>query len=193
MITIFINDSPIYLTNSLEYKSKKYFYEYKGVDIHLLVENLEQEKIKKAYLYHNNLDELISFFMNQFKVVKAAGGKVYNINNEILFIYRENKWDLPKGKIERKEAIEQAALREVEEETGVKNLTIGKPLETTYHIFKRKNKYQIKLTYWFEMRTDFLGELHPQLEEGITQVKWLNQKQIDMVMKNTYANIKLLL
>lgn len=193
MITIFINDYPIYLTNSLAYKSKKHFYGYKDIDTHLLVKKLEQEKIKKVYLYHNNLDELMSFFMNQFKVVKAAGGKVLNAKSEILFIYRENKWDLPKGKIEKNETIEQAALREVEEETGVKNLTISNPIETTYHIFKRKNKHQIKLTYWFEMKTDFIGELHPQIEEGITRVEWLNKKQIDKAMKNTYANIKLIL
>ncbi len=192
MITIFINDHPIYLTSSLESQSEKYFYPYKDVDLHLLVKKLESGKIIKVYLYHNDIEELKKYFMNQFKVIEAAGGKVVNTKNEILFIYREHKWDLPKGKIEKNETIEQAALREVEEETGVKNLTIGKSIETTYHIFKRKNKYQIKLTYWFEMKTGFMGELQPQLEEGITKVEWLNQKQVNEAMKNTYANIELL-
>jgi len=190
MITIFINDQPIYLTSSLDNKYEKHFYNYKDVDIQLLVEKFSLGKMDKVYLFDNDLDELKQFFMNQFNVVKAAGGKVFNAKNEILFIYRDCKWDLPKGKIERNETIEQAALREVEEETGVKNLTIGKQIQTTYHIFKRKNKCQIKLTYWFEMKTDFTGELHPQLEEGITKVEWLNQEKMAMALENTYANIK---
>ncbi len=193
MISIFINDHPIYLTSSLEHQSEKYFYRYKDVDIYSLVEKLELGNLEWVYLFHNDLNELKQYFMDQFQVVKAAGGKVFNVKNEVLFIYRENKWDLPKGKIEKNETVEQAALREVEEETGVKNLIIKKPIETTYHIFKRKNKYQIKLTYWFEMETDFADELHPQLEEGITRVEWLNHKQTSEAMKNTYANIKLLL
>ncbi|MBN4047336.1 NUDIX domain-containing protein, partial [bacterium AH-315-P13] len=103
-----------------------------------------------------------------------------------------NKWDLPKGKAESKETIDKTAIREVEEETGVKGLNITKPLEMTYHIFKRNGKYRIKITYWFEMKTNYDGLLSPQENEGITKVEWLNPKQITKAMKNSYANIKLL-
>ncbi|MBN4084912.1 NUDIX domain-containing protein, partial [Flavobacteriaceae bacterium AH-315-B10] len=124
--------------------------------------------------------------------VIAGGGKVYNNKGEVLFIYRNNKWDLPKGKAESKEAIDKTAIREVEEETGVKGLKITKPLEMTYHIFKRNGKYRIKITYWFEMKTNYDGLLSPQENEGITKAEWLNPKQITKAMENSYANIKLL-
>ena len=110
-----------------------------------------------------------------------------------MFIYRNNKWDLPKGKTEKKESIEQTALREVEEETGVTGLKIVKPLDTTYHIFKRNDKLKIKVTYWFEMTTDFDGELFPQENEGITKVAWLNEAETENALTNSYANIKRLL
>ena len=110
----------------------------------------------------------------------------------MLFIYRNDKWDLPKGKAEAKESIEETAIREVEEETGVEGFKITKPLPTTYHIFKRNGKHKIKITYWFEMTTDFKGELLPEENEGITRVKWLNEKASQEALDNSYANIRIL-
>ena len=122
----------------------------------------------------------------------AGGGKVFNEKGEILFIYRNDKWDLPKGKTEKKETIEETSIREVEEETGVKGLKIIKPLDTTYHIFKRNGRYKIKITYWFEMNTSYDGKLCAQENEGITKVAWLNNKESQEALGNSYANIKLL-
>ena len=99
---------------------------------------------------------------------------------------------MPKGKTEKKETIEQTAIREVEEETGVKGLEIVKPLQITYHIFKRNGKYRIKVTYWFEMKTAYEGILEPQENEGITKVEWLSPKQVQQALENSYANIKIL-
>jgi len=118
---------------------------------------------------------------------------VINEKGKILFIYRNDKWDLPKGRIENNESIEEGAIREVEEETGVKDLTITKPLATTYHIFKRNYRYKIKITYWFEMVTSYDGELKPEASEGITKVKWLGKKKQAKALKNSYANIRELL
>ena len=115
---------------------------------------------------------------------------MYNDKGDILFIFRNGKWDLPKGKIEGKETIEAAALREVEEETGVKDLKIVKPLETTYHIFKRNGRHRIKITNWFEMHSSYSGELVPEEIEGITKVEWLNTEQTQKALENSYANIK---
>ena len=120
----------------------------------------------------------------------AGGGKAYNDEGNILFIYRNDKWDLPKGKVEGNEPIEKTAIREVTEETGVGGLEITKPLETTYHIFKRNGRHKIKVTYWFEMKTAFKGDLFAQEEEGITKVEWLNKAQIKEALKNSYANIR---
>ena len=123
----------------------------------------------------------------------AGGGKVYNQKNEILFIFRNGKWDLPKGKAEAKETINQTALREVEEETGISGLSIIKPLDITYHVFKRMDQFYIKITYWFKMNSDYEGVLIPQEKEGITKVKWISESKLTKVLNNSYANIKLLI
>ena len=118
---------------------------------------------------------------------------VTNKEGKVLFIYRNDKWDLPKGKLDKGETIEECALREVEEETGVTGLEITKPLKITYHIFKRNGKHKIKVTYWFEMKTNFNGKLYPQEKEGITDVAWLNKDESIKALKNSYANIRTLI
>jgi 8-oxo-dGTP pyrophosphatase MutT (NUDIX family) len=125
-------------------------------------------------------------------VNKAGGGFVYNKKGEVLFIFRNGKWDLPKGGIEKGEDIEATAMREVEEETGVNKLRITSKLQKTYHIFKRNGKYKLKITHWFEMFSDFEGTPHGQIEEGIEKVAWLNPEQIKEALTNSYENIKLL-
>ena len=109
-----------------------------------------------------------------------------------LKLLKNDKWDLPKGKAEKKESIEDTAIREVEEETGIKNLEIIDKLPTTYHIYKRNGKHKLKITHWYKMKSDFNGILYPQLNEGITRVEWLNEKQAKEALENSYANIKLL-
>ena len=143
-------------------------------------------------LIHKNPNKLLKKFLKKLPNVIAGGGKVYNSNGDVLFIFRNDKWDLPKGKAEKNESIEDTSIREVEEETGVKDLEIIKPLETTYHIFKRNGEYKIKVTYWFEMQTNYGGELLAQENEGITKVAWLNKIETNKAIKNAYANIKLL-
>ena len=135
---------------------------------------------------------LISHFKKKLKVIRAGGGIVKNYKDETLFIYRRDKWDLPKGKMDKGESIEETALREVEEETGVKNLSIIDLFKQTYHIFKKNNKYYLKETTWFNMKTDYAETLKPEIKEEITRVVWKSKTQIKNI-KNTYSNIKLLL
>ena len=92
-----------------------------------------------------------------------------------------------------KETINQTALREVEEETGISGLSIIKPLDITYHVFKRMDQFYIKITYWFKMHSDYEGVLIPQEKEGITDVKWISESKLTKVLNNSYANIKLLI
>lgn len=193
MYKVFVGNKPIILTTVVE--KETYFKNYllATVNIKKVIRKLNTTNLEEVRLIHKNKDKLLKKFLNKLPNVIAGGGKVYNDKGAVLFIYRNNKWDLPKGKVERKEAVEKAAIREVTEETGVSGLEITKPLDTTYHIFKRNGRYKIKITHWFEMKTQYTGKLQPQESEGISKVTWLNNKEIKEALTNSYANIKSLI
>lgn len=193
MYKIFVDDNPMVLTTKVEEENGFKNYILNKKNIKKAIKKLTTTSLKEVRLIHLKKGKLLKRFLKKMPNVIAGGGKVYNEKGEILFIYRNNKWDLPKGKTEGNESIEKTAVREVAEETGVAGLEITKPLETTYHIFKRNKKYKVKITYWFEMKTTFSGDLHPQEEEGITKVAWLNKEQAVKALENSYANIKLLM
>jgi 8-oxo-dGTP pyrophosphatase MutT (NUDIX family) len=193
MQKIFVGNKPIVLTTKVEPESDFKNYLIDTVDINKVLHNLKKEKYKSIRLIDDNEEVLLKKFLRLLPNIVAGGGKVINSDGKILFIFRKGKWDLPKGKAEQKETIDQTALREVEEETGVKGLSITKPLEITYHIFKRNDQYFIKKTYWFEMFSDYIGDLKPQIKEGITKVKWVGPKKLKKVKKNIYANIEALI
>ena len=142
-------------------------------------------------LIANDKKKALKKFLKLLPNIKAGGGKVINSKGEILFIFRNNKWDLPKGKAENNENIADTAIREVKEETGIKDLTITKPLQITYHIFKKNDSYKLKITYWFEMKSLLENKLVPQLEEGITRAEWINPSEIEKIKKKCYANISI--
>ncbi|TYA59684.1 NUDIX hydrolase [Formosa maritima] len=192
MHKVFVNDKPIILTTKVEKEKgfKNYF--LSSVNLNKVIRELNSTSLKEVRLIHKNENKLLKKFLKKLPNVIAGGGKAYNEKGEILFIYRNDKWDLPKGKAEKREAIEKTAIREVEEETGVKGLQITKPLETTYHIFRRNGRNRIKITYWFEMRTTYAGKLEPQEDEGITKVAWLDKEKTLQALENSYANIKAL-
>ena len=129
------------------------------------------------------------FFCSSYKLIKAAGGVVYNHNNQLLMILRNGKWDLPKGKIEKGESIKACAMREVEEESGVSGLKITKRLIDTYHTYQLNGEKILKHTYWFKMKTNFNGMFIPQAEERITQVCWVNEEDIIKRLNNSFKNL----
>ncbi|AUP80439.1 NUDIX hydrolase [Flavivirga eckloniae] len=192
MYKVFVGDKPIILTTKVEQEIDFKNYLLDTVNIGKVIKELNTTSLKEVRLIHKNEEKLLKKFLKKLPNVIAGGGKVYNEKKDILFIYRNDKWDLPKGKVEGNETIERTAIREVSEETGVGGLEITKPLETTYHIFKRNGRHKIKITYWFEMKTSFNGNLYAQEEEGITKVEWLNPNQAKKALENSYANIKLL-
>ena len=190
MYKVFVNDKPIILTTEVSNDKHAKNYLLKSVNIYKVIKELNSSKLDAIYLIGKKEEKLIKQFLKKLPNVIAGGGKVLNDKGEILFIYRNDKWDLPKGKAERKESIEETSIREVEEETGIKDLKIVKPLETTYHIFKRNGRHKIKVTYWFEMFTTYKGAFTPEVSEGITKVAWLNPEQTNKALENSYANIK---
>lgn len=192
MYKVFVNDKPLFLTNEVAKETDFQLFLLESVDIEQVIIKMFQNKIQKAYLYYPDEKAILKKVKEKIPVCKAGGGLVYNKAGDVLFIFRNGKWDLPKGGIEKGEEIEDTAIREVEEETGVKNLKITHKLQKTYHVFKRGGKYKLKVTHWYEMRTDFTGTPKPQANEGIEKVAWLGPEEIKEALKNSYENIKLL-
>ena len=192
MYKVFVNDKPLFLTNHISKETDFQLFLLESIDIEQLIVKIFQNKINKAYLYHPDESLILKTLKAKIPVTKAGGGLVYNKKGEVLFIFRNGKWDLPKGGIEKGEEIEATATREVEEETGVNRLSISHKLQKTYHVFRRNGKYKLKITHWFEMQSDFEGIPQGQLEEGIEKVAWMNPEQIKEALKNSYENIKLL-
>tara|TARA_B100000767_G_scaffold266822_1_gene284746 strand:+ start:2313 stop:2798 length:486 start_codon:yes stop_codon:yes gene_type:complete len=149
---------------------------------------------QKYKVYINNELKFITdnweVFCSNYTIIQAAGGLVYNNENQLLMIFRNKKWDLPKGKLEYNEDIKVCAIREVEEECGVSGLFIESALQPTYHTYEIKGEKILKCTFWFVMNTKFNGVLVPQNEEGITDVIWVDRKDIAEKLNNSFGNIK---
>ena len=193
MLQIFYKEKPIIISDKKSDLKNSLIIDPELVENLDLLKLLTKKKINSIGVFSNEFELIINIFKKKFPEIIAAGGKVINNKSEILFIYRNKKWDLPKGKVEKNEIISETALREVKEETGIKNLSIIRPLDKTYHIFKRGGKNYLKTTYWFEMKSDFNGKFKPQNKEGITRVEWIGSENLSFILPKSYANIRLLI
>lgn len=157
-----------------------------------LIIAVEIQSIKNnLIILANDLDWLKQAFFSEFKIIKAGGGLVINENKEYLLMFRNGKWDLPKGKIETDEKVKEGACREIEEETGVKVLSVTKKAGKTYHTYKLKDKWMLKETTWYIMTGDIKSKLKPQKEENIEQVGWYSKLEAKkLITKNSYPSIR---
>ncbi len=153
-----------------------------------IIQELEDNE-SALYVRGEDLNNWEKFCAN-YKIVEAAGGLVQNQHGDWLFIYRNGMWDLPKGKLEKGESIENCAIREVAEECGIQEPTIIKPLKMTYHTYTLKGQRILKPTYWFLMTSSDDSELVPQTEEGISEVKWVSTKEAKVLASNSFGSIK---
>ncbi len=179
---IYHNGTPVFLTTpegaqSLGFQADKVTYValYVGKKKVLMqyLDLLDKNKnIRAVVLYHPDLEVLWADFQACFKVLEAAGGYVLNAQGELLVFYRRGSWDLPKGKIDKGETPEQAAVREVQEETGLLNIDLGSFLAHTYHTYEEKGKRILKKTWWYRMQTTDT-QLVPQTEEDIEEIRWV--------------------
>ena len=191
MYKVFFNQKPLILTSKiLKSSDSNPFMHIKFSSKNQILKAVKAKKTESVYIYHKNIKKLWEIFTKKFPIIDAAGGLVERSDNKFLFIYRNNKWDLPKGGVEKKELIIEAAQREVKEETGLADLIVINKIGETYHIFKKGKNFRLKRTYWFKMKSDYQGELFPQEEEGITSAEWINKKRIPEIFKNAYENIK---
>ena len=123
-----------------------------------------------------------------FRMAPAAGGIVVK-DGKFVAIVRHGIPDLPKGHIEKGESPEQAALREVEEETGISKLQIVKELPSTWHCYQVGEEWRLKRTYWYLMQTETDIQPKPQTDEGISEVKLIGNEKLDIFLKNTFRSI----
>lgn len=191
MYKVFYNEKALILSEKPVVKSKILSFNNEGQFEEALA-LLRNSSISQVNIYHHNLERLWFKFKNYFAYLEAAGGLVQNQNNEILFIHRLDKWDLPKGKVEKGETTEIAAVREVEEECGISNLNLNSFITITYHIYFQEN-LKLKATYWYEMFYDGNQKLVPQTEEGIGIAEWKTPEELPEILNNTYENIKIVL
>lgn len=143
------------------------------------------------YLISANPEKLFLEFCKNYKIIEAAGGLCLNKNKDFLFIYRNNMWDLPKGKLEKNESIQQCAVREVEEECGITHLILQQKLCVTYHTYTVNQKNILKRSHWYQMQYNGNSTLKPQLEEGITALKWVSEIEVEEILSKSYETIKL--
>lgn len=162
------------------------------------LEEIEPDPATGAYIVESNdaLD-LLEAFSKGFKVESAAGGLVRNKKGQYLMIFRRGFWDLPKGKIEKGEKKQEAALREVEEETGITNLKLGKALSLgvqqgniSYHTFTKKSGPVLKRSIWYHMSISDNQKPVPQTEEDIEIAKWVSKKKLTELLPLSYGSIQ---
>ena len=164
--------------------------DYEDIDFFKLYKHTQ--KSTQATVFWCRIPDTDSAFKactQALRTIKAAGGLVKNGKGEFLFIYRLGKWDLPKGKIDEGEKTKQAALREVEEECGIKVDYLGAKLLSTYHLYTIKDELILKKTSWYDMGVNKSPRLIPQLEESITKAEWRHRNTLDEIRNNTYPLI----
>ncbi len=149
----------------------------------------EEKFFKHVIILHNDPSRVLHKIETLTKVIEAAGGAVKNSEGKLLMIHRRGKWDLPKGKIDKGETPEKAAVREVEEECGVSGLRIVRSLSPTYHTYKEKEQLILKKTYWYEMTTSDSKVLVPQTEEGISKCEWRDAAGVAEALKDTFHSV----
>ena len=193
MYKVFFNQKPLILTNKIQdFSDTEPLLFIKYTSVTQIIKALKSSKNSKVLLYHKDTDKLWKGFKKKFPIVEAAGGLVKRTDNKLLFIFRNNKWDLPKGGVEKKELIIDAAKREVTEETGVADIIVEKKISETYHIFKKGKRFRLKKTYWFKMSTTYMGKTNPQTEEGIEKTKWVSNKNIEDILNDAFENIRII-
>jgi len=188
---IYINEKVILLTESLPARADNYEHIDAGIfDLRLIYNWALNHHSKFFYVLCHDAKAFLKKVTANITLIRAAGGLVISENKNYLFIYRNNKWDIPKGKVEEGEGIKEAAVREVEEECGIKVSALGKRICKTYHAYIYKGEVVLKKTYWFEMRCQGKPRLKPQKEEGITEVRWFKKGYVEPILHNTFPSIR---
>lgn len=203
MYKVFFNDSTILIApevkKSLNDNIAEMFELCDQSSVNQIINEIEITKCPMSfYLDGNDCSRMWDQFRSCFTEIPAAGGLVLNSRRELLFIRRFGYWDLPKGKIEHGETSELAALREVEEECGISELKVIRPLESTFHIYRSpflpaERNLVLKETCWFLMEHSGTQTPVPQTAEDIVEIRWFGLNEMEQVYRNTYSSLRDLL
>lgn len=158
--------------------------------VHAMLHEIRKPEIRAGVMISTDLDALEKLFRKRFEVIRAAGGLVENERGDILFIHRRGCWDLPKGKIDEGESVEECALREIREETGLERLNIVKPLCITYHTYEFRGSDVLKESHWFHVKGHSEDVLTPQTEEDIEDILWADRGRVPELLTSTYPSIR---
>lgn len=196
-IKIYFEDKPVFLCDKIDKTIDEYMHHPDAVFIDEIstpaINSLLHEIVKPEFhagiLLDKDLAKLKKSFFKHFDVITAAGGAVKNEKEELLLIFRRGKWDLPKGKLDDGETLKECAVREVQEETGLKNISLQEKLITTYHTYNQFGKHILKESHWYKMKAAFDQKLIPQTEEDITEVKWVGLNDLEKYKSKSYPNI----
>ena len=196
-ITIYFGDKPVFLCDEMTAEIEEYRHhpdavfidELSTAAINSLLHEINKPRFHAGIIFGENFEKLKAGFFKHFYLIKAGGGVVKNENKEILLMYRRGKWDLPKGKLDDGETLEECAKREVEEETGLQKLEIIKPLTITYHTYVQFGKHNLKETHWYAMQTKGNEKLIPQTEEDITELAWVKKEDLQKYLSNSFPAI----
>jgi 8-oxo-dGTP pyrophosphatase MutT (NUDIX family) len=198
-IKVYFNDKPLFLADALtpelesylRHDDTVYIDEFSPPAVKSMIHEMKQSKVHAGIFVHKDLDALKRAFFKKFQVIPAAGGLVtHEDTGKLLFIFRLHKWDLPKGKLDGKETPESAGVREVEEETKLKDVKLGKFLTYTYHTYDESGHHILKETKWFQMKVSGEQSPEPQTEEQITSIEWADPGDLKKYIANTYGAIK---
>ena len=196
-VKIYFGSKPLFLCDEITPEIDPYVHhddavlidEFSSHAVNAMLHEMQVEKVHAGVFLHKQLDELKKAIWKKFNVIVAAGGLVTDKKNHVLFIFRRGKWDLPKGKLEAGEDLETCAVREVEEETGLKHVKLSGKLVTTYHVYTEWGKQVLKESYWYEMKGDSHQQLTPQTEEDINEIRWIKPDKLNEVLSNTFPSI----
>ena len=197
-IKIYFDDKPLFLCDDVDATLQPYVHHDDAVfidelnlhTIKSMIHEMEKPSVHAGVFFHKDLEELKTSFFKKFTIVKAGGGFVQNENNDVLMMFRRGKWDLPKGKLDKKETIEECAVRETGEETGLKNIELSGALFTTYHTYHEGTRAVLKETKWFRMKVSGDQQLTPQASEQISKLEWVGKNDLEKYMKNCFPSVK---
>ena len=195
--TIYFNNKPLFITAEITRELEEYLHheetvfidEFNVHTVKAMIHEMELAKIHAGIFLHGDVGAVLKTFKKKFVLIQAAGGLVHTEKNDLLLIFRRGKWDLPKGKMDTNEAVQACAIREIQEETGLINVEIEKPLATTYHTYLENGKHILKESHWFLMKVQKQTDLLPQTEEDIEKCEWVAIDQLAPYMENTHASI----